>query len=236
MRNFFTYLLKPFLLKIRFWTFLIKALGEISQIKKRTGAEQVVRGLGWIQRDFGSPAPNFVKWSVLKRWGSDATWIETGTYLGETTEFISKFAKKVVSIEPASELVGLARKKFSRQSNVSIAEGTSEEVLELTLSNLDEINKQDINFWLDGHYSEGITYLGDVECPVPEELSIIKDFIKPSYKVTILIDDVRSFSPTGETISGYPSLSYLVSWADENQLFWTIEHDIFIMTNRHPLT
>ena len=234
MRNFFTYLDKAFLLKIRSCTFLVKVLREISQIKKENGAEQVFRGLGWIQRNFGSPAPNFVKWSVLKRWGSDATWIETGTYLGETTEFISKFAKKVVSIEPASELVGLARKKFSTHHNIFIAEGTSEEILESTLSNLDEIDKQDINFWLDGHYSAGITYLGNVECPVPEELSIIEGFLQPKYKVSILIDDVRAFSPTGETINGYPSLSYLANWADENELAWTIEHDIFIMTNRRP--
>ncbi len=234
MRNILKHFLKRPLWRVRFWVFLVRVSREISHIRKKVGSEQVIRGLGWIRRDFDSPAPNFVKWSVLKRWGSVATWVETGTYLGETTEFLSKFANKVVSIEPASELVSLARKKFKASHNVFIVEGTSEEILESSLRNLDEKSREDVNFWLDGHYSAGITYLGNIECPLHEELSIIRAFLKPEYKVSILIDDVRAFSPTGQTINGYPSLTFLANWADENRLRWIVEHDIFIMTNRGP--
>jgi hypothetical protein len=232
MQNFVWMLTKRLRLRLRFAFFVLKINLEFLKLARRFGLEQTIRCLKWVRRGFESPAPNFVKWEVLKRYGGNGIWIETGTYLGETTDFLSKISTKVISIEPSSDLVHLAKVKFEKYQNVLIIHGTSEESLHATLSNLDVLSAGDLNFWLDGHYSAGITYLGDVECPVPDELSIIQEFINPECKLSILIDDVRSFSPTGETRNGYPSLSYLPNWADTNHLTWTIEHDIFIMTNR----
>jgi hypothetical protein len=189
--------------------------------------------VSWHSGGFKSPAPNFVKWEVLTRWGSDAIWIETGTYLGETTDYLSKVSQRVISIEPSIKLVEMAKVKFKKHPNVSIVQGTSQEALNETLPRLTNFEKRDINFWLDGHYSEGITFLGEIECPVLQELDIIQKHLNSGCRLTILIDDVRMFSPTGQTRNGYPSLTYLSNWADNNCFFWTIEHDIFIMTNRH---
>ena len=53
----------------------------------------------WFKRNFDSPSPEFVKHKVLKRFNlENSTWIETGTYYGDTTEFLSKFATKIFSI------------------------------------------------------------------------------------------------------------------------------------------
>ena len=224
--------IKEIVPKFSFIKFFIKLNFEFLLISKRIGFEQSKRSLNWVQRGFDSPAPNFVKWNVMMRWGSKGTWIETGTYLGETTDFLSQFAAKVISIEPSSALALGAKKRFKNRNTISIVQGTSEDVLREVLIGLDKNSKNDINFWLDGHYSEGITYLGKIECPVIQELEIIESFLEGHCEVTVLIDDVRSFSPTGENRNGYPSLTYLANWANQNQLKWTIEHDIFVITNR----
>jgi hypothetical protein len=58
-------------------------------------------------------------------------------------------------------------------------------------------------FWLDAHYSEGITVKGDKETPIMEELNhIFSHSIKDH---VILIDDARCF--TG--INDYPSIEEL---------------------------
>ena len=36
----------------------------------------------------------------------------------------------------------------------------------------------DINFWLDGHYSSGLTFKGDQECPIKDELDQIGNNLK----------------------------------------------------------
>ena len=221
------------LTQIRFVGFLVDIILEFNRIRLKVGPSQTLRGLNWVRNSFESPAPNFVKWEILKKWGSDSNWIETGTYLGETTQVLSSFAREVITIEPAHDLALDARIKFGKKGNVRVIEGTSEDVLDGAIQALLNLKPLDINFWLDGHYSAGITYLGQSECPVPEELATIEKYLKSDSKLTILIDDVRAFSPTGQIRSGYPSLSYLVDWADRNQLRWTIEHDIFVMTNRN---
>ena len=69
--------------------------------------------------------------------------------------------------------------------NVEILKGLSEEVLPSLLPRL----SGDINFWLDGHYSGGITGCGTNEFPIMEELeSILQWNVK---KEVIYIDDLR---------------------------------------------
>ena len=196
------------------------------------GEEQTLRLLPWIQSGFDSPAPNIVKWQVMSKWGGNGTWIETGTYLGETTRYLSRISKYVVSLEPADQLYVEATINLKDLENVKLVHGSSETSIKGCLENLDDSQKLDLNFWLDGHYSAGFTYLGESKSPVLYELEVIGTTVDFSKSLTILIDDVRGFSSTGGLQDGYPSLTFLVEWADMKKLRWTIEHDIFIMTNR----
>src|SRR5258708_6575376 len=69
------------------------------------------------------------KQKVLLRNGlRDAAWIETGTYLGDTTSVLSKVAKIVYSIEPEPTLFSKAEQRFSNARNVKIIKGLSEDV------------------------------------------------------------------------------------------------------------
>ena len=179
--------------------------------------------LKWRKSNYSSPSPQHVKIRILKSNSiQNATWIETGTYLGDTTSKLAKISQKVISIEPQTELSVFASKRLRRHKNVEIINATSE-------SSITEILRG-INgptcFWLDGHYSGDVTFQGSEVSPILIELAAISDFIKQSNNVVVCIDDFRLFVDSIST--GYPPHSNLVSWAQENEMSWTVEQDIFL--------
>jgi hypothetical protein len=183
--------------------------------------------LKWALRDFTEPSPQLVKLRLLRRNSiADAIWVETGTYLGETTNFLSKIStKNVYSIEPEPRLFAFAKKRLRKQ-NIQLIFGTSQEVFETLLSGVSE----SVNFWLDGHNSGDITFNSEDVTPIIYELQVISKYSKNFGKLAVFIDDVRGF-PIKESNSKYPTLDYLVNWARELNLDWKIEHDIFMAFN-----
>ena len=183
---------------------------------------------GWARSGFSAPSPHFIKQACLIRNSQpNATWVETGTYLGQTTEFLSKFGRKVYSIEPEPTLFANAKKYFNNFKNVEILNGTSETTFPVLLPKING----NVNFWLDGHYSAGITFKGPQDTPILDELKIISNNIIHFDKICVLIDDIRCFNPHKSEYSTYPSVDILVDWAKENALNWHIEHDIFVARN-----
>ena len=179
----------------------------------------------WAGREFAAPSPHFVKQKVLLRNGlSDATWVETGTFLGDTTSVLSKVATIVYSIEPEPTLFLKAEEKFRDTSNVKIINGLSEDILPKLLPTI----SGDVCFWLDGHYSAGTTFKGPQETPILDELAAIGRNITQMGKVVVMIDDIRCFDPRNPEFSAYPPVDVLVDWARKHNLVWHIEHDIFI--------
>ena len=182
----------------------------------------------WEERDYSEESPQFIKERMLLKHGiAGGQWVETGTYRGTTTRFLSENFPSVHSIEPEPDLYRKASEKFA-DLNVRIYNGTSEEILPGLLPKL----SGDINFWLDGHYSGGITFKGEQDCPVIEELEAISTNMSNFRSVAIMIDDVRCFLPENLEKYHYPDISRLTDWAKEKGFYWRIEHDIFIMKNR----
>jgi hypothetical protein len=182
----------------------------------------------WADREFAAPSPNFVKQKVLLRNGlRDATWIESGTFMGDTTSVLSKVAKMVYSIEPEPTLFSKAEQKFRNTSNIKIIKGLSEDVFPKIIPTI----SGNICFWLDGHYSAGITFKGPQDTPISDELTVIGRNITKTRKIVVMIDDVRCFDPKNPEYSAYPPVDVLVAWAREHSLSWHIEHDIFIAKN-----
>jgi hypothetical protein len=103
-------------------------------------------------------------------------------------------------------------------------------VLNNTVSTVLNVTK-DINFWLDGHYSEGLTFKGDSDTPIKFELEVISSFKQAFSNITIFIDDVRCFEKTDHKYRDYPTLNFLVEWANLNKFDWKITHDILILKN-----
>ena len=179
----------------------------------------------WAGRGYSSPSPHFVKQSVVLRNGiPGANWVETGTYLGDTTELLALHSPRVITIEPDPVLYANAAIRFTNYSNIELIQGISEEVFPKLLPGL----AGKFCFWLDGHYSAGITHKGPNDTPIRYELAEIGKNLSNFKELVVMVDDIRCFDPRNQEYSTYPSKDYLVEWAAKNQLSWTIEHDIFV--------
>ena len=127
--------------------------------------------------------------------------IETGTYLGDTVASLRGHARSIHSIELGKDLYEKARCRFAGCSDVTLWLGDSASVLPQVLRHVDARSV----FWLDGHYSAGITARGPQDTPILEELSHILAADIPPY--VIAIDDARCFNGT----AGYPCLNELLA-------------------------
>ena len=202
-------------------TFLIKNL-----FIKILESNQKHRGMSkWKRRDYSDNTPQFVKELIFMKYAIDgADWVETGTYKGTTTNFLSNRFPHVYTIEPEQKLYNTACKRFNGR-NVTLFNDVSEKVLPVLLTKLNG----DINFWLDGHYSAGKTFKGEKDCPIEDELNAIEKSLENFGKLSIFIDDIRMFLPKSSHYTDYPSIDYLVDWARRLNMRWRVEHDIFII-------
>ncbi len=179
----------------------------------------------WVVRAFAAPSPPCVKRATILRLGlPDATWVETGTFLGDTTALLARQARRVHSIEPEPKLCARAKARFADSPNVEIHAGLSEEVLPGILASL----SGDVCFWLDGHYSAGITFKGPKDTPIAEELAAIEAAAPRLARLVVMVDDVRCFDPSQPEYADYPPKTFLISWAERMGFAWHIEHDIFV--------
>lgn len=156
----------------------------------------------WVSSGMPIPPPHSVKQMTVKAYArihGITVLIETGTYLGEMVGAMKHVFNRVYSIELGDELYQKAEKKFSRDLHVSILHGDSTKVLPGILEQI----KIPCLFWLDGHYSSGVTARGEKETSVIEELTHILSH--PVKEHLILIDDARLF--TGQ--NDYPTLEEL---------------------------
>lgn len=181
--------------------------------------------LDWRQRGFAAPSPDFIKRTVLLRHGwPEATWVETGTYRGDTTVLLAASARRVVSLEPADALYAAARQRFANTPNVELINATSEAAFPTLLPKLEG----GVCFWLDGHFSGGPTFKGPNDTPILDELATIAGHLARWPRVAVLVDDLRLFTGAVHAYGPYPPLAKLVEWAQANGLAWHIEHDIFV--------
>ena len=204
---------------------MLKNLIKNLRTKMREARSRRSDNKKWAERGYAAPSPSYIKQRVLLRNGTpNATWIETGTYMGETASFLSDHAKKVFTIEPAIKLYEAAKYRFASKPNIEVIHGLSETVFPELIPKL----SGEVNFWLDGHFSAGPTHKGPKDTPIEDELACIEKHLKNFSKLVVLIDDVRCFNPSLPDFSTYPKIDVLVDWARKNNLDWHIEHDIFV--------
>ena len=186
----------------------------------------------WRTRSKNDPSlnpPSIVKQriviSLAKKFGIRRL-VETGTYLGDMVFATKKVFNKIDSIELGLELYKNAVQRFKNNSHIKIWKGDSATVLTEIIKDIDE----PVLFWLDAHYSGGITArstLGDT--PIERELDII--FGKWNDKSLILIDDARCF--TGA--DGYPTVDALQKLVQDKSknLELQIKYDIIRIKNKN---
>jgi hypothetical protein len=128
------------------------------------------------------------------------TMVETGTYFGDMLQAVRGAFSRLYSVEVDARLYERAVRRFRDDSSVTIVHGDSADVLPQLLNSINE----PALFWLDAHYSGGITAKGKSATPVLRELTAIIARDKPAH--VILVDDAQCFG----TWSGYPSVAEVV--------------------------
>lgn len=187
-----------------------------SYLKKR-------RTVRWMHNGRSLPAPHDIKQlSVLYHavtYKLD-TLVETGTFLGDMVFAMKDYFRKIYSIELSPELFERAQKRFRGDGHIKLVQGDSSVKIAEVLS---EVEKP-VLFWLDGHYSGGITARGEKICPVYGEL---ENVFKSPFPHVILIDDARLFN--GE--DDYPTLEELRYFVTEKSDYkMKVENDIIILS------
>jgi hypothetical protein len=149
------------------------------------------------------PPPDLVKQYIISAYQEAYNckiFIETGTYKGSMVYAQKNRFKKIISIELSQELYENAKIRFKDDDHITILQGDSGKVLPNIMINI----KEPVLFWLDSHYSGGITALGDSVCPIIEEIDAIFSFSHQNH--ILLIDDARDFNGTND----YPTIEELV--------------------------
>ncbi|HUQ24322.1 MAG TPA: hypothetical protein VM140_01530 [Burkholderiales bacterium] len=156
----------------------------------------------WQRQGKPVPPPHVVKQRTInvlaERFGLKML-VETGTYYGDMVEAMKRRFNRIYSIELSKELSERAAKRFRDDGHVQIIQGDSGAELGKLVRKID----QPALFYLDGHYSAGITARGSKDTPIYEELAHIFD--TQNRKHVIVIDDARCFGKD----PGYPSLQEL---------------------------
>lgn len=169
----------------------------------------------------GKPLPvsNLSKHEALRAFQQKyqlKTLVETGTYMGDTLYAVAHDFDKLYSIELSEHFHQKAKKRFKKYRHIHLIQGDSGKMLSQLVPQL----KEAALFWLDGHYSGGLTAKGDKECPVYEELQSI--FASP-YPHIVFIDDARLFVGKND----YPAIEDLKNFVMKHKpgYHFSIEND-----------
>jgi hypothetical protein len=172
-------------------------LYEWIQQGRRARAAERSRGL-----PASSPRPHLAKEfhiiEIARRHGL-RVFVETGTFLGDMLLTVRPHFARLFSIELDEKLHADARRRLGHRKSIELLQGDSARVLPHILERLDE----PALFWLDGHYSGGITARGERDTPISEELRHVFEHRVRNH--AILIDDARCFDGTAD----YPTLEEL---------------------------
>lgn len=147
--------------------------------------------------------------------------VETGTYMGDMLFALQNDFENLYSIELSKFFYQRANKRFRNTANIHLLQGDSGIQLHQLVPDLTKAAL----FWLDGHYSGGLTAKGEKECPVYEELKAI---FQSSLNHAIIIDDARLFNGSHD----YPAIEELKEFVRVKKPLsqFVVENDLIKIT------
>ncbi len=156
---------------------------------------------------------------------SITTFVETGTYLGDSTLSASQVFDRVHTIEIQHALHEQAKAKCSAQSNITFHHGDSVNILSQIVK---ECGNGGVFWFLDAHQSGPESGNNGTFVPLLEELNAILENISGTH--IFVIDDVRLFSAfwDWEGIS-FQSIEQCFKKYDVNIQRKTVSNDRFIL-------
>ena len=131
-----------------------------------------------------------------------SNFVETGTYIGQSLFMISDMFNHLSTVEAKSDLFTASQALFTSRNvgNITGHVGDSRAFLR----GIDPAYGNESVYFLDAHYSSGITSREFGACPVIEEIQTI---LARSPAALIVVDDMRLM--TGQ--EGYPTLGAILS-------------------------
>jgi len=158
-----------------------------------------------LQKQKGQDTPDMRKVSVIARYARKypdcKIFIETGTYFGATPYALKDTFRWLYTIELDEWLYKRAIRKFKDIHNVFCFNGDSVAILKRLLPTI----KEPVIYWLDAHYSRGLTAKGNSCTPILKELREICSHESVASSV-ILIDDADCFG----TVDDYPEVNTII--------------------------
>ncbi len=127
---------------------------------------------------------NFIQ--LLQRELRLDTFVEGGTFRGDSSIFASNFFSRVITVEKDETLFLSAQVRLQNYKNIAIFNGCTTQHIVSHVAPKDRCL-----FWLDAHWSCGETAGEDYPCPLLEELELI--FSASTAMTVLLIDDARQF-------------------------------------------
>jgi len=175
------------------------------------------------------PMPERMKRLTLRHYARRRglrTFVETGTFRGETIEFMLPETEEIHSVELSDQLYAAAVEKFKDKPQVHLHKGDSATVLPQLVDGL----TAPALIWLDAHYSAKVTAHGPEETPILSELRAV--FTRSKAPHDILIDDAREF----EDKSTYPALDEVHKIAEANGYVYECRFDLIRLRPRAALS
>lgn len=153
--------------------------------------------------------------------------VETGTYQGWTAHWASQHFERVITIELAKPLYDYAKSTYRDVTNIEFLYGDTRDQLRAIVPTLDSPSL----FWLDAHWSGGVTYGETDECPLADELEIIN---RSPFDHFILIDDARLFlspPPHPHRVEQWIDISTLITLvnASIHEKYTVINEDVVVI-------
>jgi tetratricopeptide (TPR) repeat protein len=184
----------------------LKELKPIHTDKIQSISEEKLLHLEPIKTENDSLSLAFLK-KIVDFFHADI-FVETGTFIGNTTMEAAKVFQEVHTIELSRELFQKARYRFRNYNNIHLYHGDSAMILKDILPH---IQGKPV-FWLEGHYRGGETAFGNENTPIMKEIQLIRQH--NIQNAVILVDDIRCFyrdTNPGSIHYGYPTIRELLS-------------------------
>jgi len=142
--------------------------------------------------------------------------------MGDTAHLMAKRTLNVLTIEVDHVLAKAAEDRFRKFENVQVFKGDSSNLLDGITKEI----KGSTLFWLDGHYSMGVTSRGLNSSPLSNELQILKQNLDWNLPQVVAIDDIQSINGK----DGYPHFSEIQEWAIALKLTVTTSGSVVILS------
>lgn len=158
----------------------------------------------WERERIG-PVPHLLKQRVVLTYAALSkarVLIETGTYYGSMLQACLDHFDHLISFEIERHFYRRAERRLRGNPKVTLLYGDSGKLLPELLRTIDH----PCVFWLDAHYSCGLTGKAELETPIRRELEAI---LGHPHRHTILIDDANAFDGTHD----YPTIGWIENTA-----------------------